>query len=277
MHLYGGGCGCKECRKKKLNEKFKFDLETFIKKARDIHGDKYDYSKVVYVNSHTPVTIVCPEHGEFEQMPYSHLNGRGCYKCGRVTSGKKASDRRKSNTEEFIQKSIKIHGNYYDYSKVEYVNNNTKVCIICPKHGEFWQMPSVHLRGSGCPICKESSLENEIYNFLKEKGINFEKEKTFSWLKSKSNLFLDFFLPEQNIAIECQGVQHFIPTSFGGETTEKERKERFLSVKKRDIKKKQLCEEHGIKILYFFHNDYFLDATIYNSNNSFKDINDIRL
>ena len=107
VHLYGGGCGCKECRKKKLNEKFKFDLETFIKKARDIHGDKYDYSKVVYVNSHTPVTIVCPEHGEFEQMPYSHLNGRGCYKCGRVTSGKKASDRRKSNTEEFIQK---FHG-----------------------------------------------------------------------------------------------------------------------------------------------------------------------
>ena len=277
VHLYGNGCGCRECRKKSLNEKFKFDVETFVEKAKKIHGDKYDYSKVIYVNSHTPVTIVCPEHGEFQQEPYSHLNGRGCYKCGRISSGKKASKRRKSNTKDFIQKSVKIHGDRYDYSKVEYVNNHERVCIICPEHGEFWQSPSVHLKGSGCPACKESLLENEVYRFLKEKGVNFIREKTFTWLKFKGSMFLDFFLPDQNIAIECQGIQHFVPTSFGCAGTDEEKRKKLLLTKKRDAEKKKLCEEHGIKVFYFFHNNYFLDTSIYNSNNTFKNINDIRL
>jgi len=118
--------------------------EQFIEEARQVHGDKYDYSKVEYVNSATKVCIVCPEHGEFWQRAGEHLKGKGCIKCAKHY---------KPTTEEFIEKARKAHGDKYDYSKVEYVNNKTKVCIICPEHGEFWQKPNNHLSGQGCPFC----------------------------------------------------------------------------------------------------------------------------
>ena len=118
--------------------------EFFLKKAKEIHGDKYDYSKVEYVNTNTKVCIICPEHGEFWQIPYSHLKGNGCPKCCKT---------KKLTTEEFIEKAREIHGDKYDYSKVEYINNQTPVCIICPEHGEFNQTPNKHLSGHGCSIC----------------------------------------------------------------------------------------------------------------------------
>lgn len=111
-------------------------------KAKAIHGNKYDYSKVNYVNTKEKVCIICPTHGEFWQRPNGHLNGLGCDKCGKTYS---------YTTEEFIEKAKQIHGNKYDYSKVKYINAQTKVCIICPIHGEFWQTPYKHLNlKEGC-------------------------------------------------------------------------------------------------------------------------------
>ena len=121
-------------------------LEEFIKQAKQVHGNKYGYSKVIYVNNHTKVCIICAEHGEFWQKPSDHLKGCGCPKCKGVS---------KLTKEEFIEKATSVHGNKYDYSKVEYVNNKTKVCIICPKHGEFWQKPNCHLSGDRCPKCSK--------------------------------------------------------------------------------------------------------------------------
>lgn len=124
--------------------------EEFIKKARVKHGDKYDYSKVEYVNNKTKVCIICPIHGEFLQTPNNHLTGYGCSKCGRELAHSKTS----LTTEEAIKKFIKIHGDYYDYSKVQYVNKRTPITIICPKHGEFQQTPDSHInQKAGCPIC----------------------------------------------------------------------------------------------------------------------------
>lgn len=122
----------------------KLTQEKFIERAREVHGDKYDYSKVNYVGAETKVCIICPKHGEFWQTPHRHLRGDRCPMC---------SKRARLNTEEFIRRAKEIHGNKYDYSKVEYVNNNTKVCIICPEHGEFWQTPISHFAGNGCPSC----------------------------------------------------------------------------------------------------------------------------
>ena len=116
----------------------------FITKSRKVHGDKYDYSKVEYINNSTKVCIICPEHGEFWQRPNHHLRGHGCPKCKNVF---------KKDTETFINQAKEIHGGKYDYSKVEYVNNRTKVCIICPIHGEFWQTPKNHIKGQGCNKC----------------------------------------------------------------------------------------------------------------------------
>ena len=117
--------------------------EQFIEEARQVWGDKFDYSKVEYKNAMDKVIIVCPEHGEFVQTPSAHLNGQGCPKC----VGKNLS------VEDIIKKFKDKHGDKYDYSKVEYVGMHEKVCIICPKHGEFWQIPNSHLQGNGCPSC----------------------------------------------------------------------------------------------------------------------------
>ena len=124
--------------------------EEFIEKSKIAHGDKYDYSKVEYKNNSTKVCIICPEHGEFWQSPNSHMNGNGCPKCSKQYM----------DTEYFIECAKKIHGNKYDYSKVEYINAKTKICIICPEHGEFWQKPNGHLNGYGCPKCgKKTAIE----------------------------------------------------------------------------------------------------------------------
>ena len=138
------GHGCPECGIIMNSINLASNTEEFIAKSREIHGDKYDYSKVVYKNNKTKVTIICPEHGEFQQMPNSHLEGKGCTKC---------AQNEMSNNEEFIEKARKIHGDKYDYSLVEYNGNKKKVKIICPKHGEFKQLPNHHLKGVGCPMC----------------------------------------------------------------------------------------------------------------------------
>lgn len=122
----------------------KLTKDTFIEKARKVHGDKYDYSKVNYVGAETKVCIICPKHGEFWQTPHRHLRGDKCPMC---------SCRAPLGAEEFIRRAKSIHGDKYDYSRVDYKNNQTKVCIICPEHGEFWQEPRAHLSGMGCPIC----------------------------------------------------------------------------------------------------------------------------
>lgn len=135
-----------------------YSKEIFTEKARKVHGNKYDYSKVVYKNSQEKVCIICPEHGEFWQTPSSHLQGHGCPKC----SCEQQHLKFKSNTEEFIAKARKVHGDKYDYSNVAYTTNENDVCIICPKHGEFLQKASRHLSGAGCPKCgKESMVEKQ--------------------------------------------------------------------------------------------------------------------
>ncbi|HGX8664189.1 TPA: DUF723 domain-containing protein [Escherichia coli] len=122
----------------------KLTTEEFIAKARAIHGDKYDYSKVVYKNYSSPVTIICPVHGEFPQRPDNHLMGKGCRECGGNAP---------LNTETFIAKAKAVHGDKYDYSKVVYKGATDKVIIVCPVHGEFEQIASNHLAGSGCDKC----------------------------------------------------------------------------------------------------------------------------
>ena len=232
------GIGCPKCGGSCVLTK-----EEFIKKAREVHGDKYDYSKIEYVNSATKVCIICPEHGEFWQEANSHLQGAGCPKC----KGDKTRERCVSTKEGFIKKVKEIHKDKYDYSKVHYVNSKTKVCIICPKHGEFWQTPNGHTNGAGCLKCNLSHLEQSVMNYLDENGTTYDYQKRFKWLGRQS---LDFYLPDYNVGIECQGEQHFFPIDFAGKGVEWACKQ-FDELIKRDKRKKALCEKHGIKLLYF--------------------------
>lgn len=213
----------------------KFDLDDFKKRALIVHNDKYEYIK--YEGG--KVFISCPLHGIYTKTPSHHLKGQGCPICGRI----KSDEGRKYTTEEWIQKAKDVHKDKYDYSKVNYIDSKHKVMIICPKHGEFEQIPSNHLFGQGCPICKQSKLENDIEKFLVLKNIEFEKQKTFDWLKYKRNMSLDFYLPKYKVAIECQGKQHFLKESFNGEP--------FEIIIERDKKKRDLCYINNVKLIYY--------------------------
>lgn len=151
-HLKGYGClVCNKIDGRKLS------IDDFIERSRKKHNDKYDYSHVIYENSKTPVEIICPEHGSFMQTPNKHLAGQGCPKCCSNYADTK---------ESFIKKARLVHGQLYDYSKVDYVNSQTKVCIIDSVYGEFWQIPNAHLNGEGHPRRKPE----RCYNTKKANG-----------------------------------------------------------------------------------------------------------
>jgi very-short-patch-repair endonuclease len=159
------GIGCPKCKVDKITSARRLSTNEFIEKSKNIHGNKYDYSKVEYVNAKTKVCIICPEHGEFWQTPSHHLLGQGCIKC--------KLDRPSPNrltTEEFISKAKQVHGDKYDYSKVNYLGNKTKVCIICPEHGEFWQTPNSHLGGEGCYKCRVKIYDKNSFIIEAEKN-----------------------------------------------------------------------------------------------------------
>lgn len=258
------GQGCPKCSHRST----KYLTEEWIGEAKKVHGDKYDYSKVEYIGNHIKVCIICKEHGEFWQDPAAHLRGQGCPKCADIFNG----FNRLMGKDKFIEKSNKIHNNQYDYSKVKYVNSKEKVCIICPKHGEFWQRPSKHLMGQGCPICKESALENKIKMFLNENKISYEHQYRTEWLKNENNNFLsvDFYLPDYNVVIECQGIQHFKSVKrFGGGKM-------FNRRVMNDKIKKKLCEMHNIRVLYITEKKINTSITLYNSNNTML-INEITI
>ncbi len=369
------GTTCPKCTGHFMNQ------EIFIKRANVIHKNKYNYSKVDYKASIEKVCIICPEHGEFLQTPTSHLSGQSCPKCSGVY---------RYNTNEWIEKTKKVHGERYNYSKVVYVNNSTKICIICKEHGEFWQTPAnhilgkncpkctghfmdknffldkakevykdkngnplydyslvdykdssthvtiichkldpatgkehgefsktpnkhlsgqgcplcgnesgglknrlsneeflkkaftdeyeyltkyetaktkihikckkcghkfwqeafSHLSGCGCPICNESKLEKEVTKYLNEQCIRHEKQKKFEWLGRQS---LDFYLPDYNKAIECQGIQHFESKDFFGGDNE------LAKIVKRDNSKLKKCLSNNIEMIYVIDNEKYLE------------------
>lgn len=238
------GQGCKKC---KLKKSLTYDKDRFIKISKDKHGDKYNYDNINYINSKTKVKILCELHGYFLQEPSSHMRGNGCKEC----ASNKYKDLYRKTQEKFIEDSIRVHGNEYSYSMIEYVNSKNNVEIKCRKHGSFNQLPHNHLSGSGCPICKSSKGEKKIYNFLSEKGFVFSRQKKFeNCTHNKNDLFFDFYLPEYNICIEYDGVQHFEPIDyFGGYG-------RFIERRNRDIIKNEYCKSNGINLIRIPYTDY---------------------
>jgi len=229
--------GCPKCSKH-----IPLNNNIFITKARLIHGDKYDYSKVNYITCTSKVIIICHEHGEFKQRPICHYKGYCCPKCSQNTINKKL----RLTTEQFIAKARLIHGDKYDYSKVDYISEHKKVIIICPRHGEFSQQPNCHLNNDGCPGCNESKGERIIRKYLKNDNVKFKSEKSFINLRGLGGglLRFDFFLSDHNICIEFDGRQHFdkkyCETTF---------KSDYNKLKIHDRKKSRYCRKHKIKLI----------------------------
>lgn len=170
-HAHLSGQGCRKCGYIDNHINATKTTLSFIKEARAVHGDLYDYSLVDYKNNKTDVRIICPIHGEFLQNPSAHLKGCGCPKCGSIRSG----NSKRLNADDFIIKSVLIHGNIYDYTRVDYKGYHTEVCIACPIHGEFWQTPADHLRGYGCPVCGKISRSKRLQLSWDEVLVKFRK------------------------------------------------------------------------------------------------------
>lgn len=176
-HLEGSNCPSCAINNKTLEKRKGNDIKFFMK-ANEMHDNKYDYSKSVYINKFEPIIIICNIHGEFIQRPMHHLNSNGCYNCGMDNL---KVQRKEEYSKKFIEYSKEIHGDKYDYSKVIYENNNSKVIITCSKHGDFFQIPNSHIAGSGCYKCSKT---------------NFSK-KQIQWLEyimKKENIFIQHAL-----------------------------------------------------------------------------------
>jgi hypothetical protein len=220
--------------------------DEFIEKAKTIHGEKYDYSLVNYKNNKIKIKIICPIHGEFEQIPNSHLKGCGCPKC----VGKYKT------TDEFIEKAKTIHGEKYDYSLVNYISVFKQIKIICSIHGEFEQTPNSHLKGCGCPKCKESKGEKIIRDYLTKNNIKFIPQHKFDDCKDIKPLPFDFYLPEYNTCIEYDGRQHFeIIDRWGGVNG-------LIDQQNKDKIKTDYCFNNKIKLLRISHKESIYNKLI---------------
>lgn len=196
------GNSCPKCSNANRGRVKRWGVEKFIYESEKIHGNKYDYSNVKYVNASTNVEIICPEHGIFSQTPSNHLKGQGCPKC----AGKNLSN------SEVINRFILVHGNFYDYSKVEYHGMHNKVTIICPEHGEFRQTPAKHIIGQKCPICSKINKRgntNNTYTNLQDEPYSIGEVDIFQTLigyLGENNVFLrennvNIYLPNKNFGI----------------------------------------------------------------------------
>lgn len=241
----------------------KYDRYQFIWKSIQRHGYYYDYRESFYKGSLDLIDIICPIHGKFQQVASEHIRGRGCRKCG--------FEKEKSNFKDIQDKIYKIFGSLVTIPNQPYINQVTKIKAICKYHGLFYSKPSDLLNGHGCPFCKMSQLERNVMTLFEKYNITFEAQKSFEWLRNgKNKYFLDFYLPQYNIAIECQGRQHFKPINFfGGQ-------EGYEKTLMRDKKKLKLCNDNNIQILYYTNetniNEYNLGKLIFNEEDLLKEI-----
>jgi len=215
--------------------------QDFIIRAVSIHGLKYNYSKVKYTNLSNKIIIICPIHGEFEQTPNNHLNGKhGCSACTHTHV---------PNNNQFIEKAQKVHGDRYDYSKVNYLGTNNKIIIICPIHGEFLQSPGVHITNKcGCTLCSNriSVPENlwldslSVHADLRQKTIFIDNK----WIKA------DAFDESTNTVYEFWGdFWHGNPKIFDKDKVNKLTKCTFGELFNKTQRKRQLILDAGYNLI----------------------------
>jgi very-short-patch-repair endonuclease len=196
--------GCPRCKAVALADRVRAERgitqTSFLTKAKEVHGDKYDYSKSVIRRAVDPVEVICPQHGSFFPTPQNHLNsGTGCPECGKEI----AREKRVLPIEEFILRSSKLHDEKYDYSKVAYTKLHDFITVICPEHGEFEQIAYDHLAGHGCSKCQStiSQPQLEIKELLGQKGIRCELEARLGGWQ------VDIFCPDLRVGIEYNGLR----------------------------------------------------------------------
>ena len=235
------------CFNEQRKNMFKKDFNDFIEQLNRIYGNKYDFTKYNYINYNTRESVTCDKHGIFYRSPYELLNKKECPLCMKE---KKKQDRIILESKNFVKKANIIHKGKYKYDKVNYINCNNPVEIICPKHGSFWQKPSYHLEGNGCQKCSfemsVSSGELDINNFINELGLKTETNKrTFVYPYE-----LDIYIPEKKIAIEYDGLYWHNELNKDS---------------KYHLNKTELCEKQGIRLIHIFEDEWLYKQNIVKS------------
>ena len=192
--------GCNKCGIISRSIKNKSSTTIFIENAIAIHGTTYDYSKSDYANCNKKLVVICKKHGEFKITPTHHLRKIGCAKCGTERS----ADSHRLSQEQFISQANIIHEYKYDYSKVNYIDNRTKVIIICSEHGDFIQIPNIHLRGSGCDRCGHISIglrsRLTFDKFIEKANIIHKHKYDYSKvIYVTSNTIIEIICPEHGL------------------------------------------------------------------------------
>jgi hypothetical protein len=233
-HVTGSG-GCPKCIGRGLS------TSDWVEKARIVHGDTYDYSLVAYTTTTNPVTIICRDHGPFEQTPFVHVRDRcGCPKC----AGHGLSN------DEWINRALAIHGEAYDYSRFVYVSPYVKCEVICPEHGVFKQTIYNHIHNrAGCPLCGASKGEKLVALVLDGLGVTYRAQWSHPTCRDQSRLLFDFYLPSFEALIEFDGIQHFKPVKWCDSMTDEQAEAMYLVTQRRDQIKNGWAAFNGYPLL----------------------------
>lgn len=240
------GHGCRKCydAKPKLHAHTK---ETFAEIGNQVHGGKYDYSKVIYTYNKAPVEIICPIHEEFWQTPNYHMNGGGCPRCTKRLW--------KLTTEIFIGRANRIHDFRYNYSRVVYENGASKVEIICPTHGTFWQVAQDHLSGHGCHKCFStvSHMETEWLDLL---NIPPDQQHRNVYLNISGKKFkVDGY--NNGVIYEFYGdFWHGNPETHNPRDINQANKKSFDTLYKDTIKREESLQKAGYKVVSIWESDW---------------------
>lgn len=237
--------------------RMKFD--EFLRRANIAHNNKYDYSLTELTTQHVNIEVTCRIHGPFFVSPSNHIKNYdgsnplphirpvGCGKCGKEFT--RARNRMGLDTkEEFTTKANEVHNDRYTYPG-EYSGQNFKIDIECPNHGIFQQTGGNHLRGTGCPRCKNSRGATMVAKWLTRMNIEYVQEHSFSDCRGESHpLKFDFWLPALNALIEYDGEHHFGPIRFRGVAVERV-EERYQRGLRYDSIKTEYAKAHGIRLI----------------------------
>lgn len=240
--IHGRHSGCPKCSAESTSKKLSKGIKKFKEAAIKVFPN-YNYDKVEYINQYKKVKIICDHGHTFEVRPKDLLNGHGCPICAKNKT-------KIQNLQRFIELSKIAHGTKFDYTTLKFDGYQKPMIITCPIHGEVSILPYNHLIGPGCPKCGQSIGELKIENLLKNLHIDYKKEFPIEYSGNKTNkTYIDFYLPDKNMFIEYNGLQHYIPVKyFGG-------KIQFEKQKARDKYVEKYCNNNDIRLVVIKYND----------------------
>ncbi len=239
LHLHSlYGC-CRACTPRGRSQPG-MTTDDFIRRAREVHGDGYDYRDTNYHRSNRKVIIYCPLHGPFHKTPDKHLAGQGCRHCSHARIGRE----RQLSVAVLMERFADVHGSdRYVYNLANYLNFHSKIDIVCRKHGPFQQSVGAHLQGHGCARCSSSRGEARVRAVLKRLDVEFCEQMRFRQCRDRSMLPFDFYVPSQRTLIEYDGKQHFQKSKLWGGH------HRLEFTQRHDALRNAFASQHGYRLI----------------------------